>query len=93
MVHEAGSAAEEKMSDTRQGVEEDLALLLTPIKYADKYMTVVRQIVLKAMCDTQVLVFTQVAGLIEVIMHENVAKNHVYMTAKGIVDVYLDRPF
>lgn len=46
------------------------------------------QVVLKAMCATSVLVSTQRTGLIEVFSHENVANNHVCMTAEVIMDLY-----
>lgn len=56
-------------------------------------MTFVRQIVLKKMCETTVLVSAKAAGLIEVALHEKVANHHECMTAKGIMDTYPGRPF
>lgn len=46
-----------------------------------------------AMCETPVLVSTQAAGLIKVILREKVAKSHARMTAKGIMDIYPGRSF
>lgn len=45
------------------------------------------------MCETFVLVFTEVPGLIEVIIREDVTKNRASMTAKGTMNVYQGLPF
>lgn len=87
MVHETKSAAEHNMSDIHQFIKQDPSLLLTATSGEAKYITVARQVVLKGMHNTSVLVFTQTEGLVYIITHENVAKNHTYMTAKGIKDV------
>lgn len=93
MVQEAGSAAENDKSDTLQKVTERLALLVTPIRCDSKYITVARQVVLKVLCETPVLISTQVAGVREAIPQENVNKNHACMTAKGFMDINPGRLF
>lgn len=52
-----------------------------------------RQMVLKAMCETSVLVSVQVASQIEIRVYENAAKTHACMTVKRIMDVYHRRTF
>lgn len=93
MVHEINSEADKNASDIRQSNYQDLAPLVTPTTCDRKYITVTRQVALKEIHETLVLVSTQAAGLIEIIPHENVAKTHACVTAKGIVDVYPGRPF
>lgn len=87
MVHEAKSAAKTNPSDIRQFIDQDLVLLVAPIRSKPKYNTVPRQVLLKAMCGIKALVSTQAAVLIAVVPHENVAKNHACITAEDIMDV------
>lgn len=47
------------------------------------------KVVFEVMCQTLVLDSTQGAGFIDVIPHENVAKNHASSTALGIMNVKL----
>lgn len=75
-------------SDIRQSNIENLALLVTPTEIEQKLFTAARQEVLKAMGETAEFASAQVDGLIEIISHINIAKNHACMTAKQIMDVY-----
>lgn len=45
------------------------------------------------MCATALLVFTQATGLIEILFDENLAKNHAFIAARGILDVYTGHLF
>lgn len=76
MGHQARTAAKTDKSDNRQKMEEDLALRVTAFWDDPKNTTVVRQIVLKAMCKTIMSVFQKASGLIEVFPHETVARHH-----------------
>lgn len=87
MVHEARSETEKSNTEARQEVEKEFTLLVTPIRSELKHITVARQVVFMAMCEKPVLVSTKVAGLFEVPTHANVAKNHVFLTAKCIIGV------
>lgn len=62
--------------------------MATLIRDEPKNITVARQVVRKAMCDTAVLVFTQAAGVTKVIPHSKVVRIHACMTTKGFMDVY-----
>lgn len=93
MVHEPRSEAKKNTSVIRHFIEQDSALLKTPIKSEPKNNTVARQVFFKARCETTVLVSIQVAGLIEVIPHLNLARNHACMTATGIIDISPGRSF
>lgn len=66
---------------------------MTTTRAKPKYITVVRQVVLKAMRDTLAIVCAQPLGLVEVAPHENVSKNRTCVTAKTIMDFYLGGPF
>lgn len=66
---------------------------MPPSRGEPKYITVVGQVVLKVMCEIPVLFSTKSVGLIEIISHPNVAKDHGCMTTKGIMDGYPARPF
>lgn len=92
IVYEANSKPEKNNIEARQEVEEELTLLETPIKCEPKCITVARQVVLKAMCETLVIVSTQAAGLTESIPCAYVAKHHACMMAKGLIDAYPGRP-
>lgn len=88
MVHDAKTATEKNTADIGQFIKLDPALLATPNNDEPKNITVARQVVLWVIRKFSVLVFTKAAGLVEVTPHEKVGKNHVYMTTKGIMDVY-----
>lgn len=45
------------------------------------------------MCETPVLFSTRLAGLVEDILHEIVAKKHACMMTEEIMDIYQGRPF
>lgn len=44
-------------------------------------------------CETLLLVSTKLAGLIEVIRHEKLAKNHACVTPEGIMGIFPGRSF
>lgn len=62
------------------------------MSYFEKVL-VVQKLLLKAVYETQMLVFTKVVGLREEAPHKSAAKNHAGMTAKCIIDFYPGRPF
>lgn len=66
---------------------EDLALLVTTLERRPKSISVARQVVLKAMCETKVVVQLS-AWPGRDSSHENVAKHHACMTTKRILAVY-----
>lgn len=72
------------MSDSHQFIKQDLALLVTPITGEPKIFTVARQKPLRAMCVTRLLVSTQLAGLVEINTHPNVAERYDGMKGKGV---------
>lgn len=74
MVHVARIETEKHTSDIRQINDDDLALLGIPASNKPRYISVVRKISLNALCETPVLVSAQAAGLIQVVLHQNVAK-------------------
>lgn len=59
-----------------------------PSRCKPKYIKASRQVVLKPMSETSVLVSTLAACLIEVAFHEKVAKNNASMTGNAIIDCY-----
>lgn len=92
MIHWAKGEAEKYLSDVSQFIKQDSALFVTPMKSEPKNIAVARQVVLKALCETLILVFTNGAGLIEVLLHPNVVKSRACMTAKGTTEVYRGCP-
>lgn len=72
---------EEKLIIAHLSIE-DLALLVTPMKRKPIPLDFARQVVMKVMCKTLVLVSTQMAGLIDIAPHNNVAKTHACMLEK-----------
>lgn len=64
-VHEAKNEDKKNTSDMRQFMNRYHALLGTTTSGEPKYITAGRKVVLKAMCETSVVVATQAAGLIE----------------------------
>lgn len=86
MVHEAMTVTEKNTSDIRQFIKQHYSLLMTPISAEPKYITAPGEVILKAMCKTLVLVFTQATGLAKVVLHKNVANHHACMRAKRIMD-------
>lgn len=67
MVHEANIVAEKDKSGSSQEMEEDPALLVALTVGIPKSNTVIRLVVLKAICDAPVLVFLKAVGLIDVV--------------------------
>lgn len=53
-------------------------------------LTVVRQVISKAICETPFLVSTQAADLKWVVSFEHVANNFARIKAKGITGVYAE---
>lgn len=88
MVHEAQSAVESGQSDVCQSHAKDFEMNVKQIESEPKNITVVRQVELKAICETLVLVCTQATSLIDVTINENVAKTHSGMTPEKILYVY-----
>lgn len=88
MLHEAKSAVEKEKSENRRKFEEYEALFVITSPEDPKNMKVARQVALKAICETLLLVFTTAAGLIKVFPSANVALNRSFMTSKGIMVVY-----
>lgn len=85
MIQETQRETEKKeASDIRQSNTEDLPLLVTTTESDPKQITVARWVVLKTKCETSVLVSTQAAGLIEVVIHESAAKIHAYMAKRKL---------
>lgn len=74
MTHEAQSAVEKSRSDTCQEQGKDLILSVAPIQSDPTSIPAARQVVLKAMCEMPVLVCSQAAGLIEIILHKNLGQ-------------------
>lgn len=93
MVDEANSGPKKSRLDSRQLIDQDPAVLVTPISGRPNYISAARQVVPTAMLKRSDLVSTQAAGLVEVDSHENVAKDNARMTAKRVVDVDLGCPF
>lgn len=60
MEHEARSELEKNRSDIRQIKDHNWALLVTNTSTKPKDITVARQVVLRAMCETPVLLSSQV---------------------------------
>lgn len=74
-------------------MRKNLALLLSPTSGELGYITVSRQVVLKAMLKTSVLFSTYAADPLEVILSENIANIHACMTGKSFMEVILGHPF
>lgn len=87
-VHKARNEAEMDRSDPCQGDEASLAMFVTSIGCETKYIAVARQVVLKAMCETPVLVSIQATALVYVRPIKTCPKKYACMTAKGIVNAY-----
>lgn len=66
-------------------------MLVTPIESKTKYITVARQVLLKSMRESSVIVFTQVTGLVAIVPSKTVTKFHACLTAKGVIDAYQER--
>lgn len=93
MAHKNWSAAQKSKPDICQYITGDSAMLVMFIQRERRIVTEGHQIVLKAMCETPMLVSRQVAGLKEVLSHENVAETHACMTTKEIMNVYPGHQF
>lgn len=93
IINETRISAEKNKSHKRQNFEEDVALFVTPAWGDHKNIAVSGQIVLKAMCETPVLVFTKSVSIIEANICQNVARNPTCLRAKGIMSVYQCCPF
>lgn len=73
-VHEAKSGTKKDNTRNCQEVGEDLALFVTPFRSKPKSIACARQVVLKAMYKKPVLASTQLAGLMDLVPRENMAK-------------------
>lgn len=93
MVHETWNKTEIDKLDSHQGFARGLASSVKATTCEPKCIMVTQQVVLKAICETLLLVFTQAVRLIEVITFQRVSKHHACMTAKSIVYVYWGHPF
>lgn len=93
MVLEAKIKAEQNRSVGRQFIDQHPARFVKPINDELKNITVSRQVVLKAMSETSVLVSRKKVGVVEAVLHENVARGHACMMAKRVVEVYVWCPF
>lgn len=71
MVQEGETDTNKNNTETRQGNEQKLALLVTPNICERKSIAVVRKVVLRATSETTVLVSTQAAGIMDVILCSN----------------------
>lgn len=89
MVHEASSVAkkEEKLYIHLSNTN-DMKLLLRRSNSKPRPIKVAWKIILKAICEASVLFLTQVADLIEVIPHNDVATNRAFVTTERNMDVY-----
>lgn len=87
MPHEFNCEAKRNSSDTHQFIAQYPALLVMPISSESKYITAARQVALKAIYETPVLVSTNAVAPVEEIPHEKVAESHACMMAKEIMDV------
>lgn len=93
MIHKVESAARNYKSDACRAVPKGWALITLPTRCEPKYITVARQIVPAAMCETPFLVSTQAADITAMIPYEDAAKRHACSMAKGIMNAYLNRFF
>lgn len=93
IVHEGKTKVEKNTLPFRQFIERVSALLVTPINFETENSTVARQVALKEMCETSVLVFTFAAGLVEIVPSLNVDRSHGCMPTKPITDIYPEVPF
>lgn len=93
MVLKVKSTAEKNSSDNRKEIAKDLALFVTLTRGGPKNITVAKQVVLKLICKTPVLLSTKEAGLMSITAHENVAKIYACKAAKGIMDIKPGRHF
>lgn len=87
LLQKATIAAKKDKSDSRQEIQEDLSLFVTPTPGGHRIRTATRQVLLKVMCDMLVLVVTKGTGLVDLIPHEFIAKTQACITGEGIVDV------
>lgn len=88
MVNNGKCEAEVNTSDIGQINDQDLTPLVKPTCNEPRCITAARQVVLKAICETSVLVSTQALGLLQVATRKNVDKTPVCTTARGIMGVY-----
>lgn len=70
-------------------MEQILIIFGDPVEGEPRGITAGLQITLEAMCQTLVVVLTQADSLIQTVLYEGAAKNHVCMTSKNIMNVYL----
>lgn len=70
-----------------------MEFLVTLTKSKSKFITVVRQVLLKVMYVTRVLAYGKANGLMKVLIYENFFTSIACMTARETVNVYPDRPF
>lgn len=69
MVYQAKSASGKEKSDNSQDIDEDLALFATLILKDHNKISIARQVVLKAMCETIMIVSVNLAGPVMVDLH------------------------
>lgn len=93
MLQEVRSEAESIVSAIRPIHNQDPVLLVAPVSSEHKYIKAARQVVVKVMRETPVLLYTQAASLVEIILNENVTSNHACMAPKRNMHAYPDRPF
>lgn len=93
MVHDAKRASEEDKSDSRQEIDADLTLFLTPIQGNHKKIVFTRKVLLNDMCETLLLVSTNAFGVMLVAPNKNVWKTQVFTTTNGNIDVNQGWPF
>lgn len=88
MVHENRSARKKNMSDIRQYNTRDLETSVSPVESDTETITVAGQVLLKAICETTLLISTRASGLLKAIFNESVARAHAYITATRVMDVH-----
>lgn len=93
MVQKAGIASKNYKSNTHQESTERLAQFMMPTRCSHRNITAARRVVLKAMCQTPVLISIQLAGLIEMILYERVVRVHAFVGAKDVLDMKLGPHF
>lgn len=93
MLDEARSETEMKMSNTFQALGRYSAMLGTVSRCKSKSMTIGWQVVLHVMCDIPMIVSIEAVALIEEILYKSVARNHISMAARSIMDAHADCPF
>lgn len=68
-------------------------MLLTPFENDLKSIMAVQKVLIKATCETRLLVSARVAGPTEMTPHENFDKKHACMIGNGVIYVYPSHSF